>query len=204
MFFADLKGFKKKLGFLFFISLFFILTLSTSGVAAVKIANSFSNPTETKETLVAIDDSKQEEMTPSPTSKINPSPTQTAIRTGTKAAIKPNSTIPTSLPSQVVRGAQTSAANTSTSNTNNCIITLSGQQYDVTTLRQTHSGGDVFQCGADMTAVYQKKHGSNLSMMQKYLVTSAGTSITSGQVTQVPQASITKTENKEKQEEEDD
>ena len=55
--------------------------------------------------------------------------------------------------------------------TNACIITLSGQQYDVTSLRSTHSGGDIFSCGTDMTQRYISKHGSNLSRMQQYLST---------------------------------
>lgn len=55
-------------------------------------------------------------------------------------------------------------------NTGGCIITLFGGKYDVTRLRQTHSGGDVFTCGADMTAIYQSRHGTNLSMMEKYKV----------------------------------
>ncbi len=60
-------------------------------------------------------------------------------------------------------------------NATGCIITLSGQQYNVTSLRQSHSGGDIFNCGTDMTSVYQGKHGSNLSRMQKYLVSTIGT-----------------------------
>lgn len=60
---------------------------------------------------------------------------------------------------------------TGNTNSNACIITLSGQQYDVTNLRSTHSGGDVFKCGTDITTAYNNKHGTNLSRMQKYLVT---------------------------------
>ncbi|MEI7579410.1 MAG: cytochrome b5 domain-containing protein [bacterium] len=52
---------------------------------------------------------------------------------------------------------------------NGCLVTLSGKQYDVTTLRKSHSGGDVFQCGTDMTAKYIAQHGSDLSRMQRYL-----------------------------------
>ncbi len=51
-----------------------------------------------------------------------------------------------------------------------CIITLFGKQYDVTPLRSTHSGGDIFNCGTDMTASYQGKHGTDMSRMQPYLV----------------------------------
>jgi len=51
-----------------------------------------------------------------------------------------------------------------------CIITIDGSKYDVTTLRSTHTGGDVFQCGTDMSAVFHGQHGNNLRLIQKYLV----------------------------------
>ena len=51
-----------------------------------------------------------------------------------------------------------------------CIVTISGSKYDVTPLRSTHSGGDIFQCGTDMTVMYQQQHGSNLRMIQPYLI----------------------------------
>jgi len=51
-----------------------------------------------------------------------------------------------------------------------CIITVDGQKYDVESLRDTHTGGDVFQCGTDMSDVFHGKHGNNLQMIQRYLV----------------------------------
>jgi hypothetical protein len=51
-----------------------------------------------------------------------------------------------------------------------CIITIDGQKYDVESLRNTHTGGDVFQCGTDMSAVFHGKHGDRLQMIQRYLV----------------------------------
>ena len=71
---------------------------------------------------------------------------------------------------------QPSAMNTQQQTTNNatgaatCIITIDGQKYDVASLRNTHTGGDVFQCGTDMSAVFHGKHGNNLQMIQQYLV----------------------------------
>jgi cytochrome b involved in lipid metabolism len=60
---------------------------------------------------------------------------------------------------------------------NLCLVTISGQRYDVTRLASTHSGGNIFICGADMTTSYNSKHGSNLSRMTQYLYTGTGTSI---------------------------
>ncbi|MEK7165682.1 MAG: hypothetical protein AAB874_02645, partial [Patescibacteria group bacterium] len=53
-----------------------------------------------------------------------------------------------------------------------------GRQYDVTPLKSTHSGGDIFQCGTDMTAVYQKQHGTDTSRMTAYLITTGSTTTT--------------------------
>lgn len=50
-----------------------------------------------------------------------------------------------------------------------CIISIDSQKYNVTELRQTHSGGDVFKCGADMTSDFYSRHdASYLPMMEKY------------------------------------
>lgn len=52
-----------------------------------------------------------------------------------------------------------------------CLITISGGQYDVTQFRHIHSGGDVFQCGTDMTAAFLSRHpASFLSKMSQYRV----------------------------------
>jgi hypothetical protein len=51
-----------------------------------------------------------------------------------------------------------------------CIITIDGKKYDVQPLRDTHTGGDIFQCGTDMSDVFHNQHGDNLRMIQKYLV----------------------------------
>lgn len=52
-----------------------------------------------------------------------------------------------------------------------CIITISGGQYDVTEFRNIHSGGDVFQCGTDMTESFLSRHpASFLQKMSQYKV----------------------------------
>jgi hypothetical protein len=51
-----------------------------------------------------------------------------------------------------------------------CIITVDGKKYDVQPLRSSHSGGDIFVCGTDMSDVFHGQHGDNLRMIQKYLV----------------------------------
>lgn len=39
-----------------------------------------------------------------------------------------------------------------------CIITIDGVSYDVTQYKKDHTGGDVFKCGTDMTALLNKRH----------------------------------------------
>lgn len=51
-----------------------------------------------------------------------------------------------------------------------CIVTILGDKYDVTTLQTTHSGGNVFICGTDMTSQYEIEHGSNLRRIQPYKI----------------------------------
>ncbi|MCA9376545.1 hypothetical protein KC685_01325 [Candidatus Dojkabacteria bacterium] len=40
-----------------------------------------------------------------------------------------------------------------------CIITVKGVQYDIQPFRRQHSGGDIFQCGTDMTSTFDSVHG---------------------------------------------
>lgn len=52
-----------------------------------------------------------------------------------------------------------------------CIIRIDSQQYNVTELRETHSGGDVFKCGTDMTSAFYSRHdASYLLMMEQYKI----------------------------------
>ncbi len=53
---------------------------------------------------------------------------------------------------------------------NVCIITVSGNTYDVTNFKDKHEGGDVFRCGEDMTEVFKKAHGGYLKMIEKFKV----------------------------------
>ncbi|MCX6717281.1 MAG: hypothetical protein NTU76_01215 [Candidatus Taylorbacteria bacterium] len=61
-----------------------------------------------------------------------------------------------------------------------CVVTIFGQQYDISPLGATHSGprgttlinvggSTFFQCGADMTSVYQGMHGTDVSRLIPYI-----------------------------------
>lgn len=68
----------------------------------------------------------------------------------------------------------TQAVNNVNSGSAGCIVTIFGKQYDATSLRNTHSGGNIFNCGTDMSSSYQSKHGTNVSLIAPYLITSPG------------------------------
>lgn len=51
-----------------------------------------------------------------------------------------------------------------------CIVTIFDKRYDVTELRSTHSGGDVYECGTDMSADFESEHGTNVQRIQQYLI----------------------------------
>lgn len=55
---------------------------------------------------------------------------------------------------------------------NRCIVSVQGRSYDVTELRVTHSGGDIFRCGTDMTASFFGQHEQQLlnTVMRQYLI----------------------------------
>lgn len=59
-----------------------------------------------------------------------------------------------------------------------CVITVFSKQYDVAPLQGTHSGGNIFVCGSDMTASYQGKHGTDVARMQPYLVVGSTPTLT--------------------------
>ncbi len=59
-----------------------------------------------------------------------------------------------------------------------CVVTIFGQQYDVAPLQTNHSGGNVFTCGTDMSAVFQSMHGTNVSIIGGFLVTNPTPTVT--------------------------
>jgi len=134
-------------------------TVATSGAAGVKLYQSVSRSQQASAIELP-------SAPPTPTPIVTASAADPTIRPTGKPLTFPIAPTPTTV-------AKTVTANSSSSN---CIITLFGQQYDVTTLRTTHSGGDIFKCGTDMTAVYQNRHGTNLSRMQPYLVSTTANS----------------------------
>lgn len=102
-------------------------------------------------------------------------PTAVVVRQApTNAPIVPTNTrTPTSVP-------PTTAPTAVPQNGSQCMVTLFGVSYDITNLVNTHSGGNIFHCGTDMTTTYQGKHGTSVSRMTPYLPGGSGTTSGSG------------------------
>ncbi|MCA9386191.1 hypothetical protein KC717_06105 [Candidatus Dojkabacteria bacterium] len=95
---------------------------------------------------------------------------------------------------QLPKGSQSSKSqtiNTEQSETLSCRITLWGKLYDVTNLRKTHSGGDTFVCGTDMSTSYQMQHGIDLGRMSQYLISTIIPTISPPVGTITPTATLT-------------
>lgn len=54
---------------------------------------------------------------------------------------------------------------------NRCIIVVDSIQYDVTSFRNLHSGGDIFQCGTDMSSIFHGQHDNSfIGKMSQYKI----------------------------------
>jgi hypothetical protein len=54
---------------------------------------------------------------------------------------------------------------------NLCTIVIDNVTYDVTNFRNSHSGGNVFNCGTDMSSVFWGRHNAAiLSKMQQFRI----------------------------------
>ncbi|GAB4160942.1 MAG: hypothetical protein Fur003_4380 [Candidatus Dojkabacteria bacterium] len=69
-----------------------------------------------------------------------------------------------------------STSSSNSTSADKCIITVNDKQYDVTNFKRVHPGGDVFDCGADMTDVYTSQHGIDYSRLVPYLFKEVTTS----------------------------
>jgi hypothetical protein len=137
-------------------------TLGSGVMGTTRLAESLQTPLPPAHQLTQANLPTPTDSNLAPTSPLRP--TQTPLPklkpTNPKIILPPSTTL------------TTLSTSVTFNNNSRCLITLFGQQYDVTSLRSTHSGGDVFACGTDMSAVYQGQHGTSLARMAPYLVTS--------------------------------
>ena len=171
-----IESFFSSLGSKLLMTLLVTSTLLTTGVAVSKVSSSFASSQIPKKgiNIEAAETSDTSENT------VENSPTASVVRTVARTIARIPTTIikavtPTAIPVAVAIPKPTIAPSSS-----QCIIMISGSQYDVTKLRTTHSGGDVFKCGTDMTSVYIGRHGTDMSRMQAYLINSTNSNTSTG------------------------
>ncbi len=139
----------KTIKYLFIISLInFVLVLTV-----VNISNLFKSQNVEMSPIVP-------EVTSVPTTILTPTLSPTNTITPTKRITSPTVVTPTVL-----------ATPTPDPLAGRCIVTVSGSRYDVTDFRISHSGGDIFQCGTDMTGIFSDRHPSSyLNRMAQYKI----------------------------------
>lgn len=160
------ESFISSLGSKLFITLLLTSTVLTTGVAISKVSSSIASENIPNKGINIVAAENFEEINET-AKEITPAKPFVAsiVASVTKIPTIAKTFLPAATPT---------AKPTVTGTNTGCIITLSGQQFDVTSLRSSHSGGDIFNCGTDMTSVYNNKHGTSLSRMQKYLVATNG------------------------------
>ena len=100
---------------------------------------------------------------PSPTLSLSPTTKPTAKPT-LKPTAKPTLQ-PTSTPTIIAPTA------TPAPKSDKCIVTIDGSRYDITVFQNIHSGGNVFTCGTDQSALFHGQHpDSFLSKMARYKI----------------------------------
>lgn len=172
---------EKKIVPIVIISFLTILTLSTSVMGAAKVAGSFNeDKTQNSQVLGLSTEQKnsedknfQDQKTEDAdnVAKVNSTGNQANLPKTINAGSANGKIVNSPSQGSAVLGSQVNPSVKSNSNSNACIITIFGKQYDVTSLRSSHPGGDVFVCGTDQSATYQSAHGTSVARLAPYLVT---------------------------------
>lgn len=99
-----------------------------------------------------------------------PPSSQSGTANKTSLESSSNSTILPSTPSSDT--SSTNNEGTKEVASNDCIITIRDQKYNVTSLKPTHPGGNVFKCGEDNTSTFFSRHNQRWldTRMTKYKV----------------------------------
>jgi hypothetical protein len=99
-------------------------------------------------------------------------PSRVITTSPTTVPVTAPTTAPTAAPTAIVTAAPTVAPTAAVkTNPNACLIQVDSVSYDVTSFRNQHSGGDIFQCGTDMSSIFWSQHNSRiLNMMAPYKI----------------------------------
>lgn len=148
------------------------LTIFSTGAAVIKVASSVDHVSARVPEVKAAETVEANADQESPKAEVESGQNSVSTIPTRPAATPTPKTTPSILAARTTLQTTISPTPTPKPNTTSlgCIITLFGKQYDVSPLQTTHTGGNIFNCGTDMTAVYQGQHGTDVTRMQPYLV----------------------------------
>ncbi len=85
--------------------------------------------------------------------------------TPTPVPLTPPTSLPTKIPpTPTIQPTLASQVQPPPAPDTRCIVVVDGDRYDVTQFRSLHQGGDIFQCGTDMTAIFYSQHNAETKM----------------------------------------
>jgi len=91
-----------------------------------------------------------------------------------KAAITPTIAVPNTTPTQkptVIVSVTPTITPTVDPLAGHCLVYVDGTRYDLTEFRDIHSGGNIFQCGTDMSDIFHGQHPSSfLAKISQYKI----------------------------------
>lgn len=180
------------------------VTIATSGVAGAKLYKTIqapSNPTvaelPTAAEVLGVTSQNTIEV---PTTVQNQNTTPEVQNNPVSNDLIANN-FPTATP---IVPTQQNNTQSQTETTSGCIIKVFEKNYDITSFRNTHPGGDVFICGTDMSATYTKAHGTNVASLAKYATTALLSSSSITQTNSQNGNTIGSFENEEEHEDEEE
>lgn len=89
----------------------------------------------------------------------------------TKTPTSSKSPTATTAPAAATPKPTVAATATPTPAATGCVVTINGASYNITSLVKSHSGGNIFKCGTDMSSTFSgasPRH--NISWMTKYKI----------------------------------
>ncbi len=144
-----------------------LVTMAIINAIVVIALVGFSFPKKTLENPLV---SPEASYSPVLNNEVLPSPSLVPISTPVTKVSTSSAPAPTKTPSSTATPVAT-VQPTPVPTPSGCIVTIDSVKYDVTRLRSTHSGGDIFSCGTDMSQTFWSRHNNRiLQRMQQYKI----------------------------------
>jgi len=127
----------------------------------VIVANQKVTPTQLPAQIPSSSDQLESSLMTEPLAKPSVTPAASTGQQINKPVVSPKPSIaPPVAPTQ-----------TPTPKPQGCLVQIDGVKYEITSLLRSHSGGNIFTCGTDMSAIFWGRHNQKiLRMMEKYKI----------------------------------